>query len=245
MSIKGRIHSIETCGTVDGPGIRFVLFMQGCPLRCLYCHNPDTWDREKGREVDTDEIYSQIKKYKNYMNLSGGGVTITGGEPMLQPEFIDELIDMLKKDKINVAIDTSGSIASDKSLSVLKKCDLVLLDIKSYNKDTYKMLTGVNLAPTLKTMEYLAENDVDTWVRFVLVPDLTDNTEDITELAKYVSRFKNIKKIEVLPFHKLGEYKWNELDLDYQLSKTKEPTNAHLKEVTDIFKKYNTVPIGN
>ncbi|MEX1376050.1 MAG: pyruvate formate-lyase-activating protein [Eubacteriales bacterium] len=245
MSVKGRIHSIETCGTVDGPGIRFVLFMQGCPLRCLYCHNPDTWDKEKGREVTTDEIYTQIKKYKNYMNLSGGGVTITGGEPMLQPDFIDELIDMLKKDKISVAIDTSGSITSEKSLSVLKKCDLVLLDIKSYNKDTYKKLTGVKLAPTLKTMEYLAENSVDTWVRFVLVPDLTDNIDDITELAKYVSRFKNIKKIEVLPFHKLGEYKWSELDIDYQLSDTKEPTNKKLEEVTDIFRKYNTVSIGN
>ena len=245
MGIKGRVHSVETCGTVDGPGIRFVLFMQGCPLRCLYCHNPDTWDNTKGNEVTTDEIYEQIKKYRSYINLSGGGVTITGGEPLMQVEFVDELVDLLKRNKIHVAIDTSGSIATEAAFNVLKKCDLVLLDIKSYNKDTYKELTGVHLAPTLKTMEFLSENNIDTWVRFVLVPNLTDNKEDIIGLAKYTSKYDNIKKIEVLPFHKLGEYKWNELDIEYKLTNTNEPTSEELLEVTDIFKKYNNISIGN
>lgn len=245
MSIKGKIHSIETCGTVDGPGIRFVLFMQGCPLRCQYCHNPDTWDATKGMEVTTDEIFEQIKKYRKYMDLTGGGVTITGGEPLMQIEFVDELVDMLNKEGIHVAIDTSAAIATESAFDIMKKCDLVLLDIKSYNKDTYKELTGVNLAPTLKTMDFLAENGVETWVRFVLVPNLTDNMDDIDALAKYISQYENVKKIEVLPFHKLGEYKWDELDIEYKLKDTNEPSNDKLKEVTDIFKKYNKVPIGN
>jgi len=245
MGKIGRIHSIETCGTVDGPGIRFVLFMQGCPLRCLYCHNPDTWDASKGREVTTDEILNEAKKYRSYMNLSGGGVTITGGEPLMQTEFVEELVDMLKKEGIHTAIDTSGSIATEAAYSILKKCDLVLLDIKSYNEDTYKHLTGVNLSPTLKTMDYLNENNIETWVRFVLVPDLTDKLDEVEGLAKYLSQYENIKKIEVLPFHKLGEYKWNELDIDYQLADTSEPTMEHLDKITEIFRKYNKVPVGN
>lgn len=245
MSKIGRIHSIETCGTVDGPGIRFVLFMQGCPLRCQYCHNPDTWDASKGREVTTDEILAEAKKYRNYMNLSDGGVTITGGEPLMQTEFVDELVTMLKEEGIHTAIDTSGAIATETAFNILKKCDLVLLDIKSYNKDTYKRLTGANLAPTLKTMDFLNKNNVETWVRFVLVPDLTDDIDEVESLSKYLNGFDNIKKIEVLPFHKLGEYKWSELDLDYQLADTDEPTTEHLKKVTDIFKKYNDISVGN
>lgn len=179
------------------------------------------------------------------MNLSGGGVTITGGEPLMQIEFVDELVGMLKKEGIHTAIDTSGAIATEAAFKILKKCDLVLLDIKSYNKDTYKLLTGVNLSPTFKTMEFLSQNNIETWTRFVLVPDLTDNLDDIEALAKYFNNFENIKKIEVLPFHKLGEYKWEEMNLDYQLKDTHEPTSEHLKKVTEIFKKYNKVPVGN
>jgi pyruvate formate lyase activating enzyme len=245
MSKTGRIHSIETCGTVDGPGIRFVLFMQGCPLRCLYCHNPDTWDAGKGRETTTEDILAEIKKYRNYMNLSGGGVTITGGEPLMQTEFVDELVNMLKKQGIHTAVDTSGGIATKAAFNILKKCDLVLLDIKSYNKDTYKKLTGVKLSPTLKTMEYLSENNINTWVRFVLVPGITDNLDEVEELAKYISQFVNIEKIEVLPFHKLGEYKWEELGFDYRLADISEPSSAQLRKVTDIFKKHNNVPVEN
>lgn len=155
IKITGRVHSVETCGTVDGPGIRYVLFLQGCPLRCLYCHNPDTWSPKGGKEYDSDEIVRDIVKYKKYMKLSGGGVTITGGEPMMQINFVSDLIDKIKAEDIHVAIDTSGFYASDNALKVIEKSDLVLIDIKSFDSIAYKKLTGVSLEPTLKTLTHL------------------------------------------------------------------------------------------
>jgi pyruvate formate lyase activating enzyme len=245
MTTKGRIHSLESCGTVDGPGIRFVVFMQGCPLRCQYCHNPDTWKISDGREMEVQELVDEIIKYKSYMHFSGGGVTITGGEPLLQAPFVLELLKACKELGIHTAIDTSGYLYNDTIKEILDYTDLVLLDIKVYNMTKYKDLTGVELNPTLTFMSYLAKINKPTWVRYVLVPNLTDHEEDIEALAKFLSEFKNIEKLELLAFHKMGEYKWEELGYDYKLKNTPEPSQAQLIKAKEIFEKYQLKVITN
>ncbi|MDF2613288.1 MAG: pflA [Clostridia bacterium] len=237
--MKGKIHSIETCGTVDGPGIRYILFTQGCPLRCKYCHNPDTWSMKNGKDADTEDLIKDIIKYKSFMQFSGGGVTISGGEPLLQPEFVIDLLQKCKSNNIHTAIDTSGFISIEKADPVLDYTDLVLLDIKSYNPDVFKDLTGVPLDPTLQFAKHLDERQIPAWIRYVLVPGLTDNEEDIDKLANYLSTLKNIERIDILPFHKMGEYKWEQLGYKYELTDTIEPSKAEVLKAQDIFRKYN------
>lgn len=235
MSKIGRIHSLESFGTVDGPGIRFVVFLQGCPLRCQFCHNPDTWDAEKGKEYTPEQLAEEIIKYKSYMDFSGGGVTFTGGEPLLQAEFVLEVCKIIKEKGINVAIDTSGFVWNSKVKEVLEYADIVLLDIKNFDPHTYKVITGVSLAPTLQFLDYLREKNVNTWVRYVLVPGLSDNLDKVEELSAYLDNYPNVSKIELLGFHKMGEYKWKELGLEYKLTNTKEPSADLIKTVKDIF----------
>ena len=235
MSIKGRIHSLESLGTVDGPGIRFVVFLQGCPLRCLFCHNPDTWDVHTGTEYEPQQLVEEIIKYKSYMEFSGGGVTFTGGEPLLQAEFILEVCKLLEPLKISVALDTSGFIWNSYVEEVLNYTDLVLLDIKNYDPRVYENVTGVALTPTLKFLEQLKERSKKTWIRYVLVPGLTDNLASIRGLSAHLDQYPNVEKIELLGFHKMGEFKWKELGLNYQLTDTPEPSKALLAEVKAIF----------
>ena len=226
--IKARIHSIETCGTVDGPGIRTVLFFQGCPLRCQYCHNPDSWNPKDGKDQTIDELFTEIQKYKNFMRFSNGGITITGGEPLLQTPAVAALLKKCKQAGIHTALDTSGFIFNDAVKELLQDVDLVLLDIKNFDPNVYKNLTGVKLDATLQFLEYLTEKNIETWLRYVLVPNLTDNYESIEALSKHLSQRKNIARIEVLPFHKIGEYKWQELGLAYKLTDTSEPTQESI-----------------
>ena len=233
--IVGKIHSIETCGTVDGPGIRFVLFMQGCPLRCLYCHNPDTWNINEGSEMSIDEVMTEIKKYKSFMDFSGGGITISGGEPMMQPEFVRELTRRCRENGIHTAIDTSGAIFDENTINALEFTDLLLLDIKNFDKTFYKELTGGNLDTTLSLLQFASKKNIAVWIRYVLVPGLTDNFEYIEKLSDYLSRYSNIKKIEVIPFHKMGEYKWEGLELDYRLKETCEPSPEMIEKVKGTF----------
>ncbi len=235
-----KIHSIETCGTVDGPGIRFVVFTQGCPLRCKYCHNPDTWIMANGKETSTDTLVEEALKYKSYMNYSHGGVTVTGGEPLLQLDFMMDFFSQLKQHNIHTAIDTSGYIFNDKVKEILNLTDLFLLDIKHFDPEQYQTVTGVELAPTLKFLDYLREKNIPTWVRYVLVPDLTDQEEAILGLSKHLSNYPNIQRIELLPFHQMGGYKWEELGLEYTLKDTPEPTSALLQRTYDLFKMHNT-----
>lgn len=235
MSVLGRIHSLESFGTVDGPGIRFVVFLQGCPLRCRFCHNPDTWEVHKGTEYTPDQLYEEIIKYKSYMDFSGGGVTFTGGEPLLQAEFILEVVKKLKSQGISVAIDTSGFIWNDAVQEVLRSTDLVLLDIKNYDPIVYKEVTGVPLDPTLKLLDYLRENKIEAWIRYVLVPGLTDNLDSVRKLSDHLDHYPNVTRIELLPFHKMGEYKWREMGLNYTLSDTKEPDKALITQAKEIF----------
>lgn len=240
-----KIHSIESCGTVDGPGIRFVVFTQGCPLRCKYCHNPDTWKMTDGKNMDIESLVSEATKYKSYMRFSGGGVTVTGGEPLLQVDFIKDFFKRLKEEDIHTAIDTSGYIFNDKVKEVLDLTDLVLLDIKHFNPEKYKELTGVELAPTLEFLDYLSQKNIPTWIRYVLVPGHTDDMEAIEALSKHLSQYSHIQRIELLPFHKMGEFKWKELGLDYTLGDVESPSKELMIEALSLFKKYNLEVVMN
>ncbi|MEI6856172.1 pyruvate formate-lyase-activating protein [Psychrilyobacter sp.] len=236
MKLTGKLHSFESCGTVDGPGIRFIVFTQGCPLRCKYCHNPDTWDIKDAKyERDIEFTINEIKKYKPFFR-NGGGLTITGGEPFVQMNYIEALFKRSKEEGIHTAIDTSGYIFNDRVKEVLEYVDLVLLDIKSINPITYKELTGVELENTLKFAEYLDSIGKPVWIRHVVVPGITDRKENLEKLADYISKLKNVEKIELLPFHQLGTHKWEEMNLDYPLKDAVEPTAKEMKDARQIFR---------
>ncbi|MBU5438116.1 pyruvate formate lyase-activating protein [Tissierella sp. MSJ-40] len=239
MDMKGRIHSLESCGTVDGPGIRFVVFVQGCPLRCKYCHNPDTWNLKDGREISVEEILKEAKKYRSYMKFSGGGITISGGEPFIQSDFVKEIFKRCKEENIHTAIDTSGYVSLDAAKEVLKYTDLVLLDIKSFNDSVYKDLTGVSNKFTLELAKYLSDINKPVWIRYVLVPGITDNSSDVKNLAEFLSTLENIEKIQILPFHKLGEYKWEKLGYKYELQNITPPSKEDINLIKEIFHQYN------
>lgn len=230
----GRIHSLETCGTVDGPGIRFVVFTQGCPLRCLYCHNPDCQEIHGGSVVTVDEIMAQIEHTKPY--LRSGGVTVSGGEPLMQPEFVAEIFRRCHQLGLHTALDTSGYVQIEAAECVLNNADLILLDIKSYSSDLFHKVTGVSIEPTLNFARHLAKIKKPVWIRFVLVPGLTDPEENVVGLAEFISTLDNVERVEVLPFHKLGEYKWQQLGLPYTLGNTEPPAPELVEHVIQIFK---------
>ncbi|MDY6940071.1 MAG: pyruvate formate-lyase-activating protein [Cyanobacteriota bacterium] len=235
----GRIHSVETCGTVDGPGIRFVIFTQGCPLRCLYCHNPDCRHPTGGKETTVEALIEQIQKYRSYMAFSGGGVTVTGGEPLMQPQFVLEIFRQCRELGIHTALDTSGYVNLEVAKPVLEMVDLVLLDIKSFNPETYRQVTSVSLEPTLNFARYLSAIGKKTWIRFVLVPGLTNAPENIHGLAEFVSTLKTVDRVEILPFHKMGEYKWEQLGYEYQLHDTPAASSEDVQQALDIFQQYD------
>lgn len=239
MSRVGNIHSYESFGTVDGPGIRFVLFLQGCPLRCKFCHNPDTWNmsEEKIKE-EAGETFEKAKKYKGYFGKKGG-LTVTGGEPLLQADFVLELFKLCKEDGINTVVDTSGYIFNEKVKEVLEYTDLVLLDIKAIDEKAYKELTGVELENTLKFAQYLKEKGKRVWIRHVIVPGITDNDELLNRLAEYISALGNVEKVELLPYHRLGEFKYKELGMKYALEGVEELSKERLENAVTIFQKYN------
>ncbi|MCM2321845.1 MAG: pyruvate formate-lyase-activating protein [Oligoflexia bacterium] len=233
---KGRLHSIETCGTVDGPGVRFVVFLQGCALRCLYCHNPDSRDPRGGRPVTPEELLAQANKYRSFMAKSGGGVTVTGGEPLLQPEFVARFLNLCKAEGLHTALDTSGFCELERAKPALEAADLVLLDIKSMDAETHRRVTGVPRDSTLAIARYLHEIGKRTWIRFVLVPGLTDAPANVTALAEFVSGFNNIEKVQLLPFHKMGEKKWEKLGLRYELGSTRPPSPIELERAAAAFR---------
>lgn len=235
--MKGFIHSIESFGTKDGPGIRLVVFMQGCPLRCLYCHNPDTWIMKDAKySMTAVELFEEYRKVKGFVK---GGITLSGGEPLMQTDFLLEFLQLCKEEGVHTAIDTSGFIFNDKVKELLNWVDLVLLDIKHFNRVKYKALTSKDLASTLQFAEYLKDKNIATWIRYVLLPDYTDQIEDIEAMADYLSSFQNIKQVSVLPFHQLGSSKWIELGLDYQLKDAVPPTEEQRNLVESIFRRRN------
>lgn len=233
----GSLHSFESFGTKDGPGIRFVFFLQGCPLRCLYCHNPDTWNmNDKKYEMTPEEAFHEVLKVKGF--IQNGGVTVSGGEPMLQPDFVLELFKLCKQEGFHTAIDTSGNLFNDKIKEVLEYTDLVLLDIKHINPEKYQKLTARPLEPTLHFIKYLADIHKPVWLRYVLVPQFTDNDEDLHKWAEYASGFPNVERVDILPFHQMGIHKWQQLEKDYQLKDIYPPSEEEVLKAEGIFKLY-------
>jgi pyruvate formate lyase activating enzyme len=234
VNVEGYVHSVETGGAVDGPGLRFVVFLSGCHLRCLYCHNPDTWHMKDGKKVGVAHLLNEIMLYAHYLKRTGGGVTATGGEPLTQPEFVKALFQGCKMLDLHTALDTNGYLGAEADDALLDATDLVLLDIKSFDPAVYKKLTGVELAPTLRFAERLAEMHKPTWLRYVLVPGWTDDLDSIEKLAAYAARLK-MEKVEVLPFHKMGEPKWDAMRLPYTLKDTDPPSPELVAKVKAIF----------
>lgn len=217
LKYYAKIHSIESFGTVDGPGIRFVLFLQGCHLKCKYCHNRDTWDMNCGKYESLENIFNKIIRYKNYI-YPNGGVTVTGGEPLLQVKFLIELFKKLKEENIHTCIDTSGMVAlTDDVKKLLSLTDLVLLDIKQINSEKCKNLVGFNNDKELAFARYLSDNNIHMWIRQVLVPGYTDDEQDLLKLKDFISSLNTVDKIEILPYHDMGRYKWEKLGLKYEL----------------------------
>ncbi len=231
----GNIHSIESFGTVDGPGIRFVIFMQGCSLKCKYCHNRDTWAINSGKKMSTDELVKEIQNYRTYIENSGGGVTVSGGEPLLQIEFVTELFKKLKEIGIHTALDTAGSIPLSPAIKeLLKYTDLVLLDIKHIDDEKAINLTGFSNKNNLEFAKYLSNVNIPVWIRQVLVPGYTDNKFDLQKLKAFIDSLSNVERVEILPYHNLGKFKWKELGDTYELENVVPPSQEDVKKAEQI-----------
>ena len=237
MSITAKIHSIETFATLDGPGVRYLIFLQGCPLRCIYCHNPDTWTSKTDDVRSVDEVMEDVRKYRSF--ISSGGVTLSGGEPLLQSEFCGEIVDACKKEDIHVAIDTSGAIPLEGCKYSVENADLLLLDIKSVDDEILKEITGTEKNYALQYLELREKLGKPVWIRQVIVPNLTMETEYLNRLADFLQDFNCIENVELLPFHKLGEYKWNSLGKKFVLADTPIPTAEEIEQAILIFKQHN------
>lgn len=232
----GSIHSWELVTAVDGPGSRMTLFMAGCPLRCLYCHNPDTMKMKDGEPVTLDAVMERILRYRGVFTASGGGLTISGGEPLMQPAFVKNVLAESKRHGIHTAIDTSGYLGSAMSDADLANLDLVLLDVKSGIPETYRALTGRDLQPTIDFGDRLARLERRVWVRFVLVPGHTDAPENIDAVARIVAQWPNVERLEVLPFHQMGRDKWETIGMMYQLDDVEPPSNDETEAVRQRFR---------
>lgn len=232
--LTARIHSFESFGTLDGPGIRFVIFFQGCPLHCLYCHNPDSLCSTGGRIMKLEELFDTIRKYRSFIS---GGVTLSGGEPLAQAPFCEALLTRCKQNKIHTAIDTSGAIPLSRSARSLELADLILLDIKAMDPELCKKITGQDNRGALETLAYTRKIGKPVWIRHVLVPGLTLIESQLEEMADYLTAYRNIEKVELLPFHKMGEYKWEELGMQYELTDTPEPTEREVEAAREIFRR--------
>ncbi len=234
--IIGKIHSTESFGTVDGPGIRFVIFMQGCPLKCKYCHNRDTWNINDAKEIVTvDEMINKIIRYKPYIVASNGGVTVSGGEPLLQLNFVTQLFKELQKLNIHTALDTAGSIPiNDKIEELLKYTNLVILDIKHIDDEKAKNLTSLSNKNNLDFARYLDEHHIPVWIRQVLVPGYTDDENDLRKLKAFIDTLSNVERTEILPYHKLGEYKWEAVGEKYPLQGVEAPSKEEIQKAKEI-----------
>ncbi|HBF4571914.1 TPA: pyruvate formate lyase-activating protein [Clostridioides difficile] len=236
--IKGKIHSIETFGTVDGPGIRYILFFQGCPLRCKYCHNRDTWDIKSGKEYTVDEIITDALKYTSFMKFSGGGITASGGESTLQPEFLSELFKKAKENDIHTCLDTSGFVDIETIDPVLDNTNLVLLDLKHMVEEKSIDLTGVGMDKALKLARHLESRNIPVWIRHVLVPGITDDIDNLEKLGQFVATLKNVERFELLPYHSMGIHKWESLGIDYELKDVPDATKEDVQKASEIISKF-------
>jgi pyruvate formate lyase activating enzyme len=229
----GYIHSIETGGTVDGPGIRYVAFLQGCPLRCLYCHNPDSWQMKTGKTMTSSELLEDVLRYKAF--IKSGGVTLSGGEPLTQPDFVEDFFNRARAQGLHTALDTSGAIPLAKSRDAIDASDLILLDIKALDPVLCKKLTGMDNKNALELLAYLEQTGKPVWIRHVVVPGYTDDLSQLEALAHYLRDFSVIQRVELLPFHQMATYKWEALRLTYALKDTPVPTKAFMAQAAEPF----------
>ena len=234
--IKGNVHSIESMGLVDGPGIRVVVFLQGCSLRCKYCHNPDTWDMKGGEEFTPEELVNKIIRFRTYFERSGGGVTFSGGDPLKQPEFLLETLKLCKEKGIHTCIDTAG-YGNGNYDEILKYTDLVLFDVKHYTREGYKNITLMEIDKAEEFIEAMKRNNTKIWIRHVVVPGLTDGEEHINSLNEYIKTIPNVEKVELLPYHLLGVNKYESMGISYKL----EGVPSMDKEVCESYKKLITI----
>ena len=232
----GFLHSFTTGSAVDGPGVRVVAWTTGCQFRCLYCHNPDTWTLTNGIPFTVAKACEQLRKYRDDLKVMSGGFTLSGGEPLVQDRFVVKLFVAAKQMGIHTALDTNGSLGDRLSDEELHKIDLVLLDIKNWNPEAHLKLTGADLAPVLAFAQRLSALDRPVWLRYVLVPGHSDNLDDIAQLARFCAGLGNVQRVDVLPFHQMGRFKWHELNLKYQLEEAKPPSKELVQQACDRFR---------
>lgn len=235
-NVMGRLHSTESFGAVDGPGVRFVVFMQGCPLRCLYCHNPDTWSTTDGKERSTEDVLKEILSYKSF--IQRGGVTISGGEPLLQAEFCEELLHGCRENGLHTAIDTAGAIPLTQTAKAIEAADLILLDIKDVDDEDCKILSGVSNKHTNETLDFCEKIGKDVWIRHVLLPEYTLKEDKLHRLGAFLKPYRCIKKVELLPYHKLGLYKWETLKIPSLITHIEPPLADEVKRAKEIIAGY-------
>src|SRR6188472_4096755 len=232
----GFLHSFTTGATVDGPGIRVVAWTAGCPWRCLYCHNPDTWTMSNGIPVTVARAAEQLGKYRHGLKAMNGGLTISGGEPLMQHRFVVKVLTAAHDMGIHTALDSNGYYGHRLADADLDAISLVLLDLKGWDADRHKRLTGMENGPTLEFARRLAERRKPIWVRFVLVPGLTDDPEDVAQIARFAAGLGNVERVDVLPFHQMGRYKWERLGMEYQMQDATPPSKAKIDEVLNRFR---------
>ena len=233
--LKGRIHSIESFGTVDGPGIRFVAFMQGCPMRCEFCHNPDTWDpRAKVQyELTPEELLERVKRYRKF--IRNGGVTLSGGEPLMQAEFVSEFFRICREAGFHTALDTSGAIFSESARGALDAADLVLLDVKTADDSLHKSYTGQSRDNNKSCLDYLQSIGKPVWIRHVVVPGRTDSDESVKLLESYLKPYSVVEKVELLPYHTMGVFKYRQMGIPYPLEGVPALSGKRIRELQAMF----------
>lgn len=234
--IKGRVHSIQSMGTLDGPGVRFVIFTQGCPLRCKCCHNPDTWELDGGKEYTPHELVTRALRYKEYFG-EDGGITVSGGEPLLQAEFVTELFKLCHKEGINTCLDTSGCILNDRVKAMLDHTDRVLLDIKYVNDEQYRENVGCGIYTPLEFLSYLKEKKIPTTLRQVVIPTVNDAEDDAIKLKEIANSHPNVDKVELLPFRKICQVKYDSLGIGFPFADIPEPTRERMTQLENLINK--------
>jgi pyruvate formate lyase activating enzyme len=232
----GFLHSFTTGSAVDGPGVRVVAWTAGCHWRCLYCHNPDTWNLSNGMPVPVDIAIEELKKYRHGLNVMSGGFTISGGEPLMQDRFAVRMFSAAKAMKIHTALDTNGHLGERLTDNELETIDLVMLDIKTWDPDKHQQLTGKGVGPTLDFARRLALGKRPTWIRYVLVPGITDDVDDVSNVANFTAKLGNVERVDVLPFHQMGQYKWKQLGFEYKLEDVEPPTQELVDRVCEQFR---------
>lgn len=239
MAVKGKIHSIESFGSADGPGVRYIIFLKGCKMRCKYCHNPDTWGADGVTEEAAEEVLKKAMRYKNYWK-NNGGITVSGGEALLQIDFLIELFKLAKENNVHTTLDTSGNPFTreepffGKFNELMKYTDLYMLDIKHIDNEEHKKLTGQPNENILDMAKYLSENGKAMWIRHVLVPGYTDSEEQLTRLKKFIDSLDTVDRVEILPYHTLGVFKWKELGIPYELEDVNPPTKEEVERAKRI-----------